>query len=210
MIYRELIDNFFNLTETQSSQIDMLYELYIDWNNKINVISRKDAENLYLHHVLHSLSIAKFIQFVPTTTILDLGTGGGFPGIPLAIMFPDSHFTMIDGTLKKIKVVKEVATALNLQNVTAKQLRAEECKEKYDFVISRAVAKIALLKQWSFPLIHEDHKNKVPNGLICLKGGNLKAELAELSKKDSWDKYSINKYFNQPYFEEKQLIYLQG
>lgn len=209
MRYRELIDDFFELTDNQKTQIDQLYDLYIEWNEKINVVSRKDANNLYLHHVLHSLSIAKFIQFVPTTHILDLGTGGGFPGVPLAILFPECDFTLIDGTLKKIKVVNEVAQALKLTNIQAKQLRAEECKDSFDFVVSRAVAKIALLKQWSFPLIHEDHKNKVPNGLICLKGGNLKKELAELSKKDSFDRYSINKYFNRPYFEEKQLIYLQ-
>ena len=181
-------------------------ELYHDWNSKINVISRKDIDNLYLHHVLHSLAIAKLIQFKPGTHILDFGTGGGFPGIPLAIMFPDCQFRMIDGTGKKIRVVNEVATALELHNVEAVHRRGEEEKEHFDFVVSRAVMPLPDMVKIVKKNIAKTQHNALPNGVIALKGGNLNEELKPFGKKVMIT--PISDYFTEEWFADKQIIYL--
>jgi 16S rRNA (guanine527-N7)-methyltransferase len=207
----ELIKSYFSdLTEHQIDQFDQLWKLYHDWNEKINVISRKDIDNLYVNHVLHSLSIAKYISFVDGTRILDLGTGGGFPGIPLAILFPQVQFTLFDGIGKKIKVCNEVITALNLQNAHAFQKRAEESKEKHHFVVTRAVAKIDKLIEWSRKLISNQQKNRVPNGLIALKGGDIEEEMLLLPKWEYHEVVPISMYFQEKAFDEKYLVYVQG
>ena len=204
-----ILKYFPDLTDTQKRQFEALGPLYEEWNSKINVISRKDIENLYLHHVLHSLAIAKFIQFKPDTKIIDLGTGGGFPGIPLAILFPECQFTLVDSINKKITVVNAVAEALELKNVTGKTGRVEELKTKCDFVVTRAVAKIDKLLPWSRKVISEDHRNLYPNGLIALKG-DLTDEIKLIPKFEYKEKEHILKYFNDPYFEEKYVLYVQG
>lgn len=196
------------LTIEQHKQFDALYELYMDWNSKINVISRKDIENLYEHHILHSLAIAKFINFKRDTNVLDFGTGGGFPGIPLAIMFPDANFKMIDGTGKKIKVVNEVAEAIGLENVLAQHKRGEEEKGKFDFIVSRAVMPLPDLMKIVKKNIAKDEHNALANGVIVLKGGNLTEEvkpfhkIAEISELSQW--------FDEEWFKEKYLIYIPG
>lgn len=205
-----LLKYFPKLSDKQKLQFESLLPLYKEWNDKINVVSRKDIENLYLHHVLHSLSIAKFITFKPGATFLDLGTGGGFPGIPLAIFFPKSKFTLIDGTGKKVKVVEEIANAINLDNVTLLHQRAEEHKGKYDFVLSRAVTDLDQLLRWSRRLISSTHQHNIPNGLITLKGGNVKDEIKTLGKKEYTESYKLIKWFDDPFFDEKFLIYVQG
>ena len=172
----ELITKYFQLTEVQQAQFEQLDALYRDWNAKINVISRKDIDNLYEHHVLHSLAIAKMVHFRPGTTILDFGTGGGFPGIPLAIMFPDCQFKLIDGTGKKIRVAQEVATAIGLKNCQPEHLRGEEEKGKFDFVVSRAVMPLPDLMKIVRKNISTHQQNALPNGVICLKGGDVQAE----------------------------------
>ena len=181
-------------------------ELYHDWNTKINVISRKDIDNLYLHHVLHSLAIAKLIRFKPGTHILDFGTGGGFPGIPLAIMFPDCQFRMIDGTGKKIRVVNEVATALGLHNVEAIHRRGEEEKGHFDFVVSRAVMPLPDLVKIVRKNVSKTQHNALSNGVIALKGGNLSEELKPFGKKVMVT--PISDYFTEDWFADKQIIYL--
>ena len=207
----ETIQHYFpNLNELQIQQLSQLGPLYKAWNDKINVISRKDIDNLYSHHVLHSMAIAKVIQFQPGADILDLGTGGGFPGIPMAILFPDSNFKLIDGTAKKIKVVHAVAEALGLKNVEALQLRAEEDKAKYDFVITRAVAKLEKLINWSFKLLKQNHQHAIPNGIIALKGGNIEAEIKELPNKEYIELYPLTDFFKEDFFEEKSVVYVQG
>ena len=207
----ELIHKYFpDLTEQQLSQYEQLGTLYPEWNDKINVISRKDIDNLYLHHILHSLIIAKYMSFKENTKVLDLGTGGGFPAIPLAIFFPHVRFTAIDGTRKKIKVVQEVAGAIGLENLRPLHVRAEEHKEKYEFVVSRAVAKISKLKEWTHRLIDSNNqRHALPNGIIALKGGRIKDETAELSKKDFFETHPLSKFINEPYYEEKYILYLQ-
>ncbi|MDP4820921.1 MAG: 16S rRNA (guanine(527)-N(7))-methyltransferase RsmG, partial [Saprospiraceae bacterium] len=170
-VMEDLLRYFPKLNDTQIRQFGMLLPFYQEWNAKINVVSRKDIENLMLHHVLHSLTIARFIQFTPNSSILDLGTGGGFPGIPLAIFFPQVNFTLIDGTRKKIFVVEQACEALGLQNVTPKAVRAEELKGSFDFVVSRAVTALDQLLVWTRPLIRNKQQNAIPNGLITLKGG---------------------------------------
>ena len=207
----DLILKYFpDLDQTQISQFEKLGALYREWNEKINVISRKDIENLYLHHVLHSLTIGKFIQFKDETKILDLGTGGGFPAIPMAILFPNIQITAIDGTRKKITVVNEVAKAAEINNVKGIQVRAEEHKAKYEFVITRAVAKIGKLKEWTNHLIDLNRqRHALPNGIIALKGGRVKDESAELSRKDYYETHPITSFINEPYFEEKYILYLQ-
>lgn len=207
----ELIKKHFpKLSPIQNDQYDQLWALYKNWNEKINVISRKDIDNLYINHVLHSLTIAKFIQFKKGTKILDLGTGGGFPAIPLAIFFPEAHFTAIDGTRKKITVVQEIIESVGLTNITTMQKRAEEHKGKYEFVVSRAVAKIAKLKEWTSHLIDIDNqRHTIPNGIIALKGGALKDEVKELSKRDYFEKINLQKLISEPDYEEKYLLYLQ-
>lgn len=204
----ELIDKYFpTLTQRQREQIEMLDSLYRDWNEKINLISRKDIDNLYEHHVLHSLAIGKLIRFRPQTRILDFGTGGGFPGIPLAILFPECHFSLIDGTGKKIMVVTEVAKALGLENVEARQIRGEEEKGKYNFVVSRAVMKIPDIMAIIKKNFAKEQFNSLPNGLIYLKGGNLEGELRpfrHLAQVTPLSNYFAEEWFKQ----DKQLIYI--
>ena len=200
-----IINDYFQLTERQAEQFAQLDALYRDWNSKINVISRKDIDNLYEHHVLHSLAIAKLLPFQPGTTIMDVGTGGGFPGIPLAILFPECRFLLIDSIGKKIKVAAEVAQALGLTNVVCKQERAEEEKQKFDFVVSRAVMPLPDLVKLVRKNISNKHKNAVPNGLVVLKGGDLTEELrpfkeAELTPCSTW--------FKGEWYSTKQVIYL--
>lgn len=201
---------FPDLSETQRQQIMALYDLYISWNQKINVISRKDADNLYLHHVLHSLSIARFVRFLPGSHILDLGTGGGFPGVPLGILFPETNFTLIDGTGKKITVVNEVASALGLRNVNGVHVRAEDWSGSVDFVVSRAVAPLEQLMLWCNDLISETQKHPVPNGLICLKGGDLHDEITVVKRRTYVEKTPLSTWFEEPFFQEKYLIYAQA
>ena len=207
----EVIHKYFpHLNDLQIQRFSQLWELYQEWNQKINVISRKDIDNLYIHHILHSLAIAKYIEFKAGSKIMDLGTGGGFPGIPLAIMFPEVHFTLIDGTRKKIAVCQEIIQALELSNATAIQKRAEEHKAKYDFVVTRAVATMDKLQAWTNRLIGPKQKNAIPNGLIALKGGKIKQELTLLAKNEYTEVISIKDYFAEPFFADKYVVYLQG
>jgi 16S rRNA (guanine527-N7)-methyltransferase len=202
----DIIFKYFpELTAHQRSQMAQLEELYRDWNSKINVVSRKDIDMLYTHHVLHSLAIAKVIQFAKETKIVDIGTGGGFPGIPLAIMFPNCHFTLVDSIGKKVRVAQEVSQALQLKNVTTLKARAEDMKGKYDFVVTRAVAPLATLSNWTRGLIKPGGYNFLPNGIIALKGGNLKEELAPLGRKV--EKWKISDFFEEEYFSEKYMIF---
>lgn len=201
-----IISDYFKLSDRQAEQFAQLDALYRDWNSKINVISRKDIDNLYEHHVLHSLAIAKWIPFQPDTTILDVGTGGGFPGIPLAIMFPQCQFVLVDSIGKKIKVASEVAKALGLTNVVCKQERVEEEKEKFDFVVSRAVMPLPDLVKLVRKNISNKHRNAIPNGLIVLKGGDLQAEVAPYIK--TAEIAPCSRWFRGEWFETKQLIYL--
>ena len=200
-----IIEDYFKLTERQAEQFAQLDALYRDWNSKINVISRKDIDNLYEHHVLHSLAIAKLLPFQPDTTILDVGTGGGFPGIPLAILFPECTFTLVDSIGKKIKVASEVAKALGLTNVVCKQERVEEEKQKFDFVVSRAVMPLPDLVKLVRKNISNKHRNAVPNGLVVLKGGDLQAEIAPYKEVEVTP---CSHYFHGDWFTTKQLIYL--
>ncbi len=201
-----IFHHFPNLSDVQKEQFTMLGPLYADWNSKINVISRKDIDNLYLHHVLHSLAIAKYIGFKDNTTILDVGTGGGFPGIPLAIMFPHCHFHLIDSIGKKIRVAQEVANAIGLNNVSLAHQNAKEEKTKYDFVVSRAVMTADSLVRLTKKNISRKGHNGIPNGLICLKGGELDKELADLHR---WcDTIPLSTFFPEPYYQTKQLIYI--
>ena len=201
-----VISDYFKLSDRQAEQFAQLDALYRDWNSKINVISRKDIDNLYEHHVLHSLSIAKLLPFQPGTTIMDVGTGGGFPGIPLAILFPECQFLLIDSIGKKIKVATEVAQALGLTNVVCKQERAEEEKQKFDFVVSRAVMPLPDLVQLVRKNISNKHRNAVPNGLVVLKGGDLKDEIAPYIK--TAEVTPCSQWFKGEWFETKQVIYL--
>lgn len=201
-----IISDYFKLSDRQAEQFAQLDALYRDWNSKINVISRKDIDNLYEHHVLHSLAIAKWIPFQPDTTILDVGTGGGFPGIPLAIMFPQCRFVLVDSIGKKIKVASEVAKTLGLTNVECKQERVEEEKEKFDFVVSRAVMPLPDLVKLVRKNISNKHRNAMPNGLIVLKGGDLQAEVAPYIK--TAEIAPCSKWFKGEWFETKQIIYL--
>jgi 16S rRNA (guanine527-N7)-methyltransferase len=203
----ELILKYFpHLTPVQISQFEALYALYFDWNQKINVISRKDIENLYEHHVLHSMAIAEIIQFKSGSAVLDVGTGGGFPGIPLAILFPEVNFVLIDSIGKKIKVGTEVATAIGLQNITLKHTRVQDEKEKYDFVVSRAVMPLGDLIQLSQKNISKKQKNALPNGLICLKGGELHHEI--LPYKNIAELYEVSEYFSEEFFKTKKAVYV--
>ena len=200
-----LISEYFKLTERQAGQFAQLDALYRDWNSKINVISRKDIDNLYEHHVLHSLAIAKLLPFLPGTSILDVGTGGGFPGIPLAILFPECQFTLIDSIGKKIKVATEVSQALGLTNVICKQERAEEEKQKFDFVVSRAVMPLPDLVRLIRKNVSGKHKNAVPNGLIVLKGGDLQEEIRPFKEAEVTP---CSQWFKGEWFDSKQVIYL--
>ncbi len=206
-----LLKYFPNLTAEQQQQFEQLQPLYTEWNEKINVISRKDIDNIYLHHVLHSLAIMKVQPFKDGAKILDLGTGGGFPGIPLAIMYPSVSFTLVDGTAKKIRVVTEVAAALGLKNVVARAVRAEDLKtERFDFVVTRAVAQLDQLYRWSQRLIAKKHQHALPNGILALKGGKIKEEIQAMGKGFYAEIRPIPKIFNEPYFEEKAVVYVQG
>ena len=203
----EIISKYFKeLSPAQQDQFAALFDVYKEWNDKINVISRKDFDTLYERHVLHSLAIVKFLPFQNGSKILDIGTGGGFPGIPLAIMFPECQFHLVDSIGKKIKVVQEVAAALGLKNVKATHGRAEEVKDKYDFVVSRAVAELELLVKWSQGKISKKQINAIPNGLICLKGGDLSEELKAVNQYK--ELYSLNDYFTEDFFETKKLVYV--
>ena len=203
----ELITKYFpNLSETQKTQFAALYDLYLDWNSKINVISRKDITNLYEHHVLHSLGIARFIHFTPGTRIMDLGTGGGFPGIPLAILFAETSFHLVDSIGKKVKVASEVAHAIGLKNVSFKHCRAEEEKTKFDFVVSRAVMPLTDLLKIIRKNISDEQKNSLPNGLICLKGGELEKETLPVKNKTIL--YDLKDEFSEEFFETKKVVYV--
>ncbi len=203
----EIIYRYFpNLTDTQLQQFAALGELYRDWNTKINVISRKDIDQLYEHHVLHSLAIAKIINFRPDTRILDFGTGGGFPGVPLSILFPDCQFKLIDGTGKKIRVAQEVCNAIGLKNCAPTHLRGEDEKDKYDFIVSRAVMPLPDLVKLMRKNISKTSQNALPNGVICLKGGNLQAELQPYHK--IVEATEISQFFMEEWFKEKFVIYL--
>lgn len=203
----DVITKYFpEIIERQREQFAALYDLYVDWNAKINVISRKDITNLYEHHVLHSLAIAKFIRFKDNTNVLDFGTGGGFPGIPLAIMFPNANFKMIDGTGKKIKVATEVANAIGLENVLPQHKRGEEEKGKFDFIVSRAVMPLPDLMKIVRKNIAKDNHNALENGVIVLKGGNLNEELQPFSKVAIVE--NLSQWFTEAWFEEKNLIYV--
>jgi len=203
----ELILKYFpDLTDEQRRQYAMLYDLYADWNSKINVISRKDIENLYERHVLHSLSIAKALRFRPGTSVLDLGTGGGFPGIPLAIMFPEAQFKLIDGTGKKIHVVQEIAKAIGLKNCEACQLRGEEERGTYDFVVSHAVMTLPELVRMVKKNISRTQRNSMPNGLFCLKGGDISAEISPFRR--IVEVADISGLFEEEWFKQKNLIYI--
>jgi len=202
----EILKYFNNLTDQQKSQFEMLSELYHDWNAKINVISRKDIDNLYEHHVLHSLAIAKTIRFREGTNILDFGTGGGFPGIPLAILFPECRFKLIDGTGKKIRVAQEVSQAIGLKNCHPAHLRGEDEKGMYDFVVSRAVMPLPDLMRIVKKNISKEHRNALPNGVICLKGGDIQTETHPYKRIVQIT--DISTWFEEPWFKEKYVIYV--
>lgn len=203
----ETIEKYFStLTDRQKEQFGALYNLYSEWNGKINVISRKDIENLYLHHVLHSLGIAKVIRFKPGSSILDVGTGGGFPAIPLAILYPDSHFHLMDRIGKKITVATEIAKAIGLDNVSFRHGDVDEEKTKFDFVVSRAVMPLTDLLKKIKKNIKKEQINAIPNGLICLKGGELQHEIVPVKKIAIL--YNLADYFTEPFFETKKVIYV--
>ena len=203
----DIITKYFSdISDEQRRQFEALYDLYQDWNSKINVISRKDIDNLFEHHVLHSLAIAKTIRFKDGTEILDFGTGGGFPGVPLAILFPNCHFRLIDGTGKKIRVATEVANAIGLKNCHPEHKRGEEEKGKYDFVVSRAVMPLPDLERIVRKNISTKQRNALPNGIICLKGGNVESELQPFRK--YVEVTEISQWFDEEWFKEKYVIYL--
>ena len=202
-----LIEKYFpSLTIEQKIKFDKLYTIYDKWNNQINVISRKDMDHFYERHVLHSLSIAKIIDFKPDTTLIDIGTGGGFPGIPLAILFPQCTFTLVDSIGKKIKVVKEVCEELGINNVIALHSRAEQINEQYDFIISRAVTSMPLFLTWVKNKLKNEHKNEIENGILYLKGGDLKEEMKTVKKHVRY--YKITDFFDESFFETKKIVYL--
>jgi len=206
MLHSQIIHNYFpDLTAVQSEQFERMFELYAEWNSKINVISRKDIEFLYEKHVLHSLGIAKLVQFRKGTRILDVGTGGGFPGIPLAILFPETEFYLIDSIGKKIKVVNEISAGLGLKNVVAEQKRVEEVKEQFDFVVSRAVTSFPEFYYWTRYKTFITNKNQIPNGILYLKGGDLSEELKDFPRAKI---YELKTFFKEEFFETKKLVYL--
>ncbi len=203
---KQILKYFPNLSDEQQRQLALLEELYRDWNAKINVISRKDIDNLYEHHVLHSMSIAKMINFRPGTKILDFGTGGGFPGIPLAILFPECQFKLIDGTGKKIRVAQEVAQAIGLKNCEPQHLRGEDEKGRYDFVVSRAVMPLPDLVKIVRKNMAREQRNALPNGIVCLKGGDLQSELQPF--RHIVDTAELSQWFSEEWFKQKYVIYL--
>jgi len=202
----EIIKKYFHLTEHQEQQFAALGALYNEWNQKINVISRKDIDNLYEHHILHSLAIAKVLHFDAGTKILDVGTGGGFPGIPLAILFPECQFTLLDSIGKKIRVATAVAEGAGLQNVSTIQKRMEEEAGKYDFIVSRAVMPLQDLVKLTRKNVASKQHNALPNGMICLKGGELEREILPFKK--AAEMYQVSDFFKEEYFETKKIVYL--
>jgi 16S rRNA (guanine527-N7)-methyltransferase len=203
----ELILKYFpDLTKQQQAQFDALYELYREWNEKINVISRKDIDNLYTNHILHSLGIAKVMKFKPGASVLDVGTGGGFPGIPLAILFPETKFHLVDSINKKITVVNAVAEGAGLKNVKGEWSRAEQIRGEYDFIISRAVTRIKEFYGWVNQKVKEDSVHDLDNGILYLKGGDLDEELSELKRPHSV--YNLSDYFKEEFFETKKVVYV--
>lgn len=205
IIMEEILKQFPNLTEVQIKQFEKLNELYQDWNAKINVISRKDIDQLYTKHVLHSLAIAKIVKFESGTYVLDVGTGGGFPGIPLAILFPETRFYLIDVILKKINVVKAVAEGLELKNVKAEQIRAENVKGDFDFIVSRAVTNMPDFVSWIKDKIKKNNKHELKNGILYLKGGDLTEELKDFPNATE---YNISEFFDDEFFETKKVVHV--
>jgi 16S rRNA (guanine527-N7)-methyltransferase len=204
-----LLKYFPSLNPKQIDQLTALEGVYREWNSMINVISRKDIDNLYLHHVLHSMAIAKWISFKPKSSILDLGCGGGFPGIPLAILFPEVQFHMVDSVAKKLKVVDAVAESIGLSNIRTTHSRVEELKSQYDFILTRAVAKAPQLLSWIRNKAKERQINAVPNGLIALKGGAIYDEMKPLKEKEYYEITPLSSYFEEGFYEEKFLVYVQ-
>lgn len=200
-----ILKYFTSLTDTQIEQFSKLQELYQDWNLKINVVSRKDIDELYLRHVLHSLGIAKVMDFQPNATVMDVGTGGGFPGIPLAILFPETHFHLVDSIGKKIKVVNEVSEGLGLTNVKTTHGRVEDVKDTYDFIVSRAVAQMETFVRWTKGKVSKKQQHKLKNGILYLKGGDL---TEELQKYTSATIYNLPDYFEEEFFETKKVVHL--
>ncbi len=204
----DIISRYFpTLSPRQKEQFEQLGDLYKEWNSQINVISRKDMDHFYEHHVLHSLGIAKIISFESGTKLLDVGTGGGFPGIPLAILFPECEFHLVDSIQKKIKVVQAVADSLGLKNVRADAVRAEQVKGKYDFVISRAVTRMKPFLQWITNEISPQQHNGLSNGVLYLKGGNLSDEMSEIRR--NFEIYDLSDYFSEDFFETKKVVYVE-
>lgn len=203
----EILKYFPELTENQKEKFGLLQSVYAEWNAKINVISRKDFDQFYTKHVLHSLAVAKLFDFLPGTAILDVGTGGGFPGIPLAIYFDSVSFTLVDSINKKIKVVNAVKNELSLENVTALNIRAEQVSQQFDFVVSRAVTQLDRFLPWMKKKIKVQSTNTIDNGYIFLKGGDLSAEF--YSQKGKYQEYHLSKYFQDPFFETKKIVYLK-
>ncbi|MBL7838730.1 MAG: 16S rRNA (guanine(527)-N(7))-methyltransferase RsmG [Cyclobacteriaceae bacterium] len=203
----EIILKYFpNLTSQQQQQFESLFDLYKDWNEKINVISRKDIDNLYTNHILHSLGIAKVMSFKPGASVLDVGTGGGFPGIPLAILFPETNFHLVDSINKKITVVNEVAKGAGLKNVKGEWIRAEQIKGEYDFIVSRAVTRIKEFYGWVNQKVKEESIHDLDNGILYLKGGDLDQELGELRR--PYSLYDLSNYFAEEFFETKKVVYV--
>jgi 16S rRNA (guanine527-N7)-methyltransferase len=206
-VNNEIILKYFpDLTQEQQKQFDALYDLYKDWNEKINVISRKDIDNLYTNHILHSLGIAKVMAFKPGASVLDVGTGGGFPGIPLAILFPETNFHLVDSINKKITVVNEVAKGAAIKNVKGEWSRAEQIKGEYDFIVSRAVTRIKEFYSWINQKVKEDSIHDLDNGILYLKGGDLDEELGELKR--PYSLYNLSDYFKEEFFETKKVVYV--
>ncbi len=204
---KQIQENFPALNALQIGQFNQLGDLYKEWNDKINLVSRKDIDQLYTNHILHSLAIAKWIRFVPHSSILDVGTGGGFPGIPLAILFPDSHFDLVDSIGKKITVVDNISDQIGLQNISAFHKRAEQMPEgQYDFIVTRAVAPLSTLEKWTKTKVKKENKNAFNNGIIALKGGDLTEELANYESDAIVT--PINSYFSDSFFETKKIVYL--
>jgi len=204
----DIIFQYFpSLSAKQKEQLSALQPLYNEWNAKINVISRKDMDNFYIHHVLHSLAIAKIVQFKDFTEVMDAGTGGGFPGIPLAIMFPETSFYLVDSIGKKIKVVKEVASSLGLKNIKTEQIRMEQVDHAFDFIISRAVTALPDFEKWTGYKFHQRSFNTIPNVILYLKGGDVKQEIKNI-KRIKNKIYSIRDYFQEPFFDTKSVIHL--
>ena len=201
-----ILKYFPNITPTQQEQFAKLQSLYEEWNSQINVISRKDIELLYERHVLHSLGIAKVIQFNPKTNVMDVGCGGGFPGIPLAILFPETNFYLVDSIGKKIKVVNEVAQALGLKNVRAAHIRAEEVQDRYEFIVSRAVTEFPAFYRWVQNKISRKQFNTLPNGILYLKGGDLKEEFKDFKKRVVF--YDLKDIFSEEFFETKKVVFM--